>query len=444
MTKQSWMKALAAALVFLAATADRMVWPETVELVTYYPTSTNTGGEHLRAVTVGPSYQATNLNDGEALIQTSLGIGPGLASGLVDLLRVQGTAGQNNSVVFLPGAGGTLAVGIGGAGVAGTELTVSNNATASNPNADLWVDRTGANPSTALVSAQADSVVMGSLSNDPLSLITNNTTRMTILPNGNIGIGVPNPQTPFQVGVSSLFVQNDQGGNLEIGGSNAIANPVINGTPYIDFHFGTGAAQDYNARIINNANNQLSFFTSADGVTPALTVNAANVGIGNTYAPGSAVPNALAGNLDVNDVFVRSRNLWLTQMAGGRMVAVNTVANFANFVNFNNNETVIGNIAVTATGRPLLIVVSYIVCNETNPQKGFQSRIRVDGTGINGAIVIQHGGGVQSFICEGGTVVCVHTPAAGPHTYYFTLRNGTNNQNLRGQATQISVTELAG
>jgi len=111
-------------------------------------------------------------------------------------------------------------------------------------------------------------------------------------------------------------------------------------------------------------------------------------------------------------------------------------------VPFQAAETVIGQVTVNATGRPLLIMVTYFIGNPTVPQKGFSSRIRVDGTGTNGAVVITHGGGVQALTGKGSTLVCVHTPAAGQRRYYFTLWNQTNNAVMNGQVTQISVTEL--
>jgi hypothetical protein len=48
-------------------------------------------------------------------------------------------------------------------------------------------------------------------------------------------------------------ITGDQGGAIELG------NSLAQGTrPYIDFHYGAGAAQDFNMRIINDANGQLS------------------------------------------------------------------------------------------------------------------------------------------------------------------------------------------
>ncbi len=114
------------------------------------------------------------------------------------------------------------------------------------------------------------------------------TEQLTLMDNGNVGIGTNTPGAKLSVtgGINwngngtSEFSQLgiDQGGNIELGGTNSLANPVTNGVPYIDFHFGTGAAQDNNVRIINSANNRLDFSTASDG--NVLTVNSANVGIG--------------------------------------------------------------------------------------------------------------------------------------------------------------------
>jgi hypothetical protein len=51
---------------------------------------------------------------------------------------------------------------------------------------------------------------------------------------------------------SGAGLRNDQGGALELG------NSLIPGTaPYIDFHYGVGSAEDFNVRLINDANGRL-------------------------------------------------------------------------------------------------------------------------------------------------------------------------------------------
>ena len=76
---------------------------------------------------------------------------------------------------------------------------------------------------------------------------------------GNVGIGTTSPGNKLdieggslQVGTSSL--NTDQGGSLELGDSLSSGK-----VPYIDFHYGKGAAQDYNVRIWNSADKVLEF-----------------------------------------------------------------------------------------------------------------------------------------------------------------------------------------
>lgn len=79
---------------------------------------------------------------------------------------------------------------------------------------------------------------------DASSIGVNGTT--VIDSNGSLAVG------------SSLF-QADQGGSIELGASGGKPNPGADARPYIDFHYGNGAAQDYNVRIVNEADGQLAF-----------------------------------------------------------------------------------------------------------------------------------------------------------------------------------------
>lgn len=49
----------------------------------------------------------------------------------------------------------------------------------------------------------------------------------------------------------------DQGGSMELGAGNGTVSP---GTPFIDFHFNNGLVQDYNVRLINDADGRLSLY----------------------------------------------------------------------------------------------------------------------------------------------------------------------------------------
>ncbi|MGB9599241.1 MAG: hypothetical protein ACPL7I_01700, partial [Myxococcota bacterium] len=52
---------------------------------------------------------------------------------------------------------------------------------------------------------------------------------------------------------SASVLSTDQDGSIELGNST-----IAGRTPFIDFHYGTGNSQDYNVRIINDANGRLT------------------------------------------------------------------------------------------------------------------------------------------------------------------------------------------
>ena len=114
---------------------------------------------------------------------------------------------------------------------------------------------------------------------------------------GNIGIGTSTITPVYKLTVggsigwgtgagSSNVLATDQGGSIELGGTNSVLNPVVNGSPYLDFHYNTGVLQDFNMRIINNGNNRLDF--SQSGNVPVMTLNNLKVGIG-TISPYEAL-----------------------------------------------------------------------------------------------------------------------------------------------------------
>jgi hypothetical protein len=83
---------------------------------------------------------------------------------------------------------------------------------------------------------------LGTTNNQPLVIRTNNTERMRVTPNGDITWG------------NNSRLGRDQGGSIELGGDD---NTPGTGTPYIDFHF-SGLSQDFNTRIINDADGRLT------------------------------------------------------------------------------------------------------------------------------------------------------------------------------------------
>jgi hypothetical protein len=84
---------------------------------------------------------------------------------------------------------------------------------------------------------------------------------------GNVGIGNIIPGYKLDVTGDGRFSTNlyfgtagavlsggNQGGSIELGPANSAGGEI----PFIDFHYGVGAAQDYNVRIINDANGRLN------------------------------------------------------------------------------------------------------------------------------------------------------------------------------------------
>ncbi|HEX4004708.1 MAG TPA: hypothetical protein VHX60_00890 [Acidobacteriaceae bacterium] len=153
---------------------------------------------------------------------------------------------------------------------------------------------------------------------------------------GNVGIGVSTtPAVKFEVngtvrsdsGITWNGATNGlgvvQGGDIELGGSSTIANPVTGGEPYIDFHFGTGAAQPYNVRLQNTANNLFTIRTA--GSLTAFAVNGASVGIGTT-TPAAVLEVNGAAKFDGNITFASTQTFPITGTGGGTITGITTTS----------------------------------------------------------------------------------------------------------------------
>ncbi|MBD2624721.1 tail fiber domain-containing protein [Microcystis flos-aquae FACHB-1344] len=143
--------------------------------------------------------------------------------------------------------------------------------------------------------------------------------------NGNLSV-----QGEINWGNSSRL-QSDQGGSIELGGDSSTPG---RGTPYIDFHF-AGLTQDFNTRIINDANGRLSLvaqeicLSSDGGGTPvgAMSIDVGTFGTmenaGNSYffrvrdiGGGPSTPFYIRGDGQVFGQFAQSSSKELKENIG--------------------------------------------------------------------------------------------------------------------------------
>jgi hypothetical protein len=114
---------------------------------------------------------------------------------------------------------------------------------------------------------------------------------------GTLAVGTKTPNAAYKMDVAGnallesgyylafgnqSWIDSDQGGAIELGANNGNAN-ALGATPYIDFHYGIGAAQDFNVRLINNSNGLLSlvgdgYVSGAQQVVGNFNVGAAGPG----------------------------------------------------------------------------------------------------------------------------------------------------------------------
>lgn len=121
--------------------------------------------------------------------------------------------------------------------------------------------------------------------------------------NSDITSLTPSNGSPLLVGNNGIILSTgsefdtDQGGSIELGGNNSTANPISGGVPYIDFHYGTGSAQDFNVRLQNNANDAFQIMGSGG----ALTLNVGTDGSSDTLIVGNGSGQLQVGNIKFSD-----------------------------------------------------------------------------------------------------------------------------------------------
>jgi hypothetical protein len=124
---------------------------------------------------------------------------------------------------------------------------------------------------------------------------------MRINNTGNVGIGTTNPTTKFVVKGGGISLEGNSGGGFA--STNAL---------HLIFDTATNIG-----RVIALQNGVSWRQLQIDGSVVAINaVSGGNVGIGTT-SPQTPAPNALAGNLDVNDIYSRSQGRWVSQLTFG-------------------------------------------------------------------------------------------------------------------------------
>src|SRR5207244_866380 len=106
--------------------------------------------------------------------------------------------------------------------------------------------------------------------------ISSSSSLFTLNNSGSGPTAVFNGRTSVSWGASALV--QDQGGAIELG--NSLSGPPLSpsSTPYIDFHYGVGHAEDYNVRLINDAYGQLSVIGDLQVVGALHAVRASVIG----------------------------------------------------------------------------------------------------------------------------------------------------------------------
>ncbi len=306
------------------------VWAETIELVTYYPTSASTGDLHVRSITVGTGYQGVDMsaNDGVALVNEQLGIGTTTPSGS---LHVVGPANQPDTVLFMPGTGtGTMRVGIGTAnppsllglgvntnlGATRQAITIGNagvgapaveGASSNGDKLVMWNAIAPQTPYKAAIGIDVNSQLWlqssGNNANNKITFYTSNNSvtpleRMRIDAQGKVGIGTANPAALLNVhsaaGQAALVLSglSDAGQTYSaLYFSDQGQNAATNGWA-VSFKNDTGLASARSLQIVRNP--------TGVGGGAYLQINPnGNTGIGTT---------APAYKLEVNGLFATRGN----------------------------------------------------------------------------------------------------------------------------------------
>lgn len=334
--------------VLLASSA----WAETIEFVTYFPTQANAGDVEMSSLTVGNAANmgggARTSAPGEALIEDRLAIGTTeTGANGEDVVRVAGRRDEVSTVLFLPGpdtaAGPTsdIRLGIGwpspetalhvqkflgsGSTIAELPILLHNNSTATlNRRTGLALrnEDSNSNPIYSAIYTEkdtADTVQMhfdvgtnaglpGNLNfsgnEDDLTRSGTTDTVMTLNSAGRVGIGTVAPEGALHVAGGDAYFKVGSGSRsntdlfVDSNGAETFSGVVFRNDAGINQGWIRYSEDNGYVAISDDARNE------------HLVVNGGNVGIGTTTPTSAPSPGngAARGNLDVNDIWIRSAN----------------------------------------------------------------------------------------------------------------------------------------
>jgi hypothetical protein len=144
--------------------------------------------------------------------------------------------------------------------------------------------------------------------------------RVTVRDDGNVGVGTTTPAARIHVQGGNIRWSNnaelidDQGGSIDLGANGFTPG---SGTPYIDFHQ-KGKTQDFNTRIINDADNQLSVFAFGAPTTLAVHGEVKLDPGASLTAPGAVEPlRILRGTVDGSGAILAGAGFTIAHIGTG-------------------------------------------------------------------------------------------------------------------------------
>lgn len=279
-------------------------WAETIELVTYYPASGGSGDLHVRSLTVGTDYEDVTPADGTAILSGLLGIGTETPQVDLDIYR------EDEAYIR-----------VSGTGIAATPENFSGIELGADLPAGGPIDRTW-----QIVHKRGGS---GAGPNDLHINYFDGTdwnNRLAIRPEGHVGIGSYPVTANGDVGkILNIHNSDLDKPNVTLVGSNTSTEPVY--APLILEGFSRAVtagdprvAQIHLARGNNSTtalDGYIGFWTTNGGLMneKIRLTSAGNLGVG-TEIPQTTSPtnSAATGNIDANDVYLRSINGWASQL----------------------------------------------------------------------------------------------------------------------------------